>query len=76
MTELNPHHVELNSGHEKVAGIVGCRVFWIDVVEADGGRLGVWWGHNYDDAIRTAEETRTDWELAEPVRDLVVGGCG
>lgn len=74
MTDLNPQYVELDSGHEKVAGVVGARVFWVDIVEVDGGRIGVWWGRSYDEAIRAAEESRLDWQLTEPVRDLVLGG--
>lgn len=75
MTTPNPHHIELDSGIEKVAGVVGGRIFWIDVVEVDGGRLNLWFGHNYDEAIEIAEKNRLAWELSEPVRDLVAGGA-
>ena len=73
MTDLNPHHVELDSGHQKVAGVIGGRVFWIDLVDADGSRLSLWLGHNYDEGIEVSEKIRLAWEITEPVRDLVVG---
>lgn len=75
MTDWRPHHVELDSGITKVAGIdTGNRAFWVDVVEVDGGRLGVWLGHSHHEAIEVAERVRIDFELDEPVRDLVLGG--
>ncbi|HEV2517907.1 MAG TPA: hypothetical protein VGV07_21830 [Devosia sp.] len=77
MTDWRPHHVELDSGITKVAGVVtGNRVFWVDIVEVDGGRLGVWLGHSYHEAIVEAERARIDFELHEPVKDLVAGHDG
>lgn len=76
MIECRPHHVEPDSGITEVAGVTtGNRVFWVDVVEVDRGRLGVWLGHSYHEAIEAAERTRINFELDEPVWDLVPGGA-
>ena len=52
---------------------VGQHRFFVDVIEADGGRLGLWDGQSYEDAIREAEEIAADFGSL-PVCDHVVGG--
>jgi hypothetical protein len=76
MTDWHPHHIELDSGTTKIAGInTGNRAFWVDVVEIDDGRLGVRLGHCHHEAIEVAERARIDSKLDEAVRDLVLGGA-
>ena len=48
----------------------GQRVFFVDLVDADGGRLDVWQGTDYDEAILVAGDISAG-DL--PVIDLVVG---
>ena len=73
MADLRPHFIEIDTGIEKIAGVEASRVFWIDVVEIDGGRFGVWLGHDYSNALDVAEKVRIDFEVNEPVRDRVGG---
>ncbi|MDO9416203.1 hypothetical protein [Pararhizobium sp.] len=47
---------------------VGLFRFFVDVVERDGGRFGMWDGGSYDDAIMTADELSMDFG---PVYDLI-----
>lgn len=54
--------------------LIGKRRYWIDLVEADGGRLGVWDGDFEADALREAETARTEWGIAAPV--VIVGKEG
>jgi len=75
MGDLRPRYIEIDTGIEKLAGVDAGRIFWIDLVDTDGGRLGLWFGHNYDEAIEIAEKNRLAWELDEPVRDLVGGAA-
>ncbi|MHA6688204.1 hypothetical protein [Mesorhizobium sp. A556] len=51
---------------------VGQYRFFVDLIERDGGRIGLWDGPAHADAIREAEAVSRD--AAIPVRDLVVGG--
>lgn len=82
--EANWSHIELSAGtvtHACVLDAHGKRAlpsevgqfrFYIDVVEYDGGRLGLDRCETYDHAICEAEQARHDWQLSSPVRDLVV----
>lgn len=49
-------------------------VFFIDLVEQDGGRVGLWTGSDYEEAVREAELCRREWKIDEPVHDRIVGG--
>lgn len=46
--------------------------FFVDLIEPDGGRMGMWDGPSYEDAIREAEILTR--ESAMHVVDRVVGG--
>ncbi|MVS99242.1 hypothetical protein [Devosia marina] len=82
--EASWSHIELSAGtvtdayvldeHGKRAlpSEVGQFRFFIDVVEYDGGRLGLDSCDTYDHAILKAEQARHDWRLSSPVRDVVV----
>jgi hypothetical protein len=78
-------HVEIHGGIVSSATItnangtrpdwsnVGQYRFFVDLIEPDGGRAGMWNGSSYDDAIREAEAM--GHENSIPVHDLVVGGA-
>lgn len=51
---------------------VGCYKFFVDTIDADG-RIGMWDGHSYDEAILRAHELSADG--FGHVVDLVVGGA-
>lgn len=48
---------------------VGSWRFFVDVVEAHGGHIGMWDGDSYEDAIREADVLSKDFG---PVSDLVI----
>lgn len=52
---------------------VGQKIFFIDVIEADGGLITMWDGSSYEAGILEAEVLGKDFGL--PVRDEVVGGA-
>lgn len=60
-----------DKGTRPVLTNVGSSRFFVEVVEKDGGRIGMWDGPSYDEAIRQATILSMDFG---PVRDLVVGG--
>lgn len=79
-------HIELTSGvssgpsRSECAGIVqldfqniGRRMFFIDAVEADGGRIGMHDCFSYEEAIIAAEEIAREEGIH--VVDLVMGGA-
>ncbi len=78
----SPGHVEIYGGlvtSSTVAGAdgirslpaeIGSRMFFVDVVEPDGGRIGMWSGKSYDQARREAAGLS---EHFGRVRDLVGG---
>ncbi|MFQ3894572.1 hypothetical protein [Sphingobium sp. R-7] len=43
--------------------------FWVDVVDTEGGRLTIWDGRSYEQAILEAEEAAQEWEVE--ARDMV-----
>ena len=51
---------------------IGRYHYYVDVVEADGGRIGMWSGQSYDEAVREANTLSKDFG---PVRNRVVGGA-
>ncbi|WP_010137900.1 hypothetical protein [Oceanicola sp. S124] len=79
---MTPGHVEIASGiissqeHHSAQGKrmlfkhIGERWFFVDAVEADGGRVSLWDGPTYEAAIFEAEVcAREGWG---PVLDLVL----
>jgi hypothetical protein len=46
--------------------------FFVDAIEEDGGRIGMWDGLSYETAIIEASALSGDFG---PVHDLVVGGA-
>lgn len=74
------HGVEINSGTVQSATItdahgtrpdltdVGKFKYFVDVIEPDGGRIGMWCGASYDEAKRQAEFLAKDF--GGKVRDL------
>jgi hypothetical protein len=79
-----PPHIEIFDGilqstvlHDAVGRHVhnsdrGRRCFFVDLVEADGSRLGLRDGFDYSDAIRAGAESARDFGV--PREDLV-GAC-
>jgi hypothetical protein len=51
---------------------IGRRIFFVDAVESDGGRIGLCDGFEYAAAIIEAEEVGREADI--PVVDLVVDG--
>lgn len=74
MTSFRPHAIELDGG--VVRGHAASHGYWfvVDVIEEDGGRLGIWDGPEYGVAIIEAEHARLEFGIEEPVRDVVAGG--
>lgn len=76
-------HVEIHGGVVSSANItdqngtrpdvsnVGQYRFFVDLIEPYGGRLGIWDGPFYEDAIREGESAGR--ENAVPIHDLVMG---
>lgn len=58
------------SGTRPVFDHVGEPRFFIDLVDADGGRLAMWDGESYDAAIIAAGDLSREWGCA--VVDMVV----
>lgn len=50
---------------------VGQFRFFVDLIEPDGGRIGMWDGSTYDDAIREAQAMGR--ESGIPIHDLISG---
>jgi hypothetical protein len=86
MTPANDwSHIELTAGTvaaptmEDATGVhptpedIGKFKFFVDAVDTDGTRLGLYSGEDYEDAIREAEAARVDFEIDHPVRDRVLG---
>lgn len=83
--DINWSHIELTFGTVTEAYMegaggkrpllteIGQQRFFIDVVETDGGRLGLDTCADYETAIRLAEEARVGFEIDAPVHDHVVG---
>jgi len=82
---FHPSHIEIfggivrdvtitdaNGSRSSYEGIGGYH-FFVDVVKHDGGRMSLWSGLDYEDAIRQAEAARKDFGLDHPVRDSVAG---
>lgn len=74
---FRPHAIEIDGGilksttvydahgsHQDYHGI-GDYHFFVDLIEEGGGRLGLWSGFNYSDAIREAETARIELEISE-----------
>lgn len=82
---FHPSHIEIHGGVVREVTIhdvngtrpsyqgIGDFHFFVDVVEHDGGRLGLWSGLDYEDAIRQAEAARIDFEIDQPVHDTIAG---
>jgi hypothetical protein len=82
---FSPHHIEIDGGrlassvrHDRAGphpdySRIGEFVFFVDIVEADGGRFGLWDGLSYDDAIRTAEVASREFGLESGVGDVIGG---
>jgi hypothetical protein len=58
-------------GARPVFDAIGERRFFVDAVEADGGRIGMWDGPSYEAAILEAEAMSAEFG---PVVDMVVSG--
>jgi len=65
MSELNVVLYEIDGGTDKATGEW---VFFIEAVDEGEGRLTIWTGPNYDDAIKIAHHTAEGL----PVVDVVV----
>ena len=83
---FNPAYIEIAAGTVTASTIsdhrgtrpvfedIGQFHFFVTLFETDGTQLGLWSGEDYDAAIREAERSRIDFEIAAPVRDTVAGG--
>ena len=83
---FHPSHIEIFGGIVRSIAVtdangtrpsykgIGDYHFFVDVVEHDGGRVSLWSGVHYEDAIRQAEAARKDFGLDHPVRDTVARG--
>lgn len=65
-------HIEIDVGTivESNSDDLGCKLYFVDVIESDGGRIGMWDGSNYFDALRGASELAADFGNV-PVIDRV-----
>lgn len=84
---FRPSHIEIFGGIVRDVTItdangsrpsyedIGDYQFFVEVVEHDGGRMSLWSGLDYEDAIREAESARIDFEIDQPVRDTIAGSC-
>lgn len=84
---FHPHAIEIDGGilreHYRLADSgrhadhvgIGDYHFLVDLIEEDGGRVGLWSGFDYSMAIREAETARIEFEVSEPVRDLIGGAA-
>lgn len=82
---FHPSHIEISGGVDRDVTIhdangsrpsyqgIGNFHFFVGMVEHDGGRLGLWSGLDYEDAIRQANAARIDFEIDQPVRDTIAG---
>lgn len=86
MTDIMPKFIEIDGGRVTAVRITDAdgerfahydgdpMVFFIDLVEQGGARIGLWQGTDYEEAVREAELCRREWEIDEPVQDLIAGG--
>jgi len=84
-TEIVWSHIELTAGtvtsstieHAggtcQVSAEIGKFKFFVDAVEAGGGRLGLYSCEEYGRAVHAAEKARADFKIAFPVKDNVLG---
>jgi hypothetical protein len=81
---FRPHAIEIDGGilHERYRlddsgrhadHVGGDYRFFVDLIEEDGGRVGLRSGVHYSMAIREAGAARIEFEISEPVRDLIGG---
>jgi hypothetical protein len=59
-----------SNGKHSIAAHVGHHRFFVEIIEPDGGRLGIWDGASYEQAI--LEAGIAGREDAIPVRNLVI----
>ncbi|MEO6013936.1 MAG: hypothetical protein ABIQ30_10180 [Devosia sp.] len=84
---LHPHAIEIDGGILKsttrhtAAGSypeyigIGDYHFYVDLIEEDGARIGLWSGFDYSTAIIEAEVARVEFGVAERVRSRIGGGA-
>jgi hypothetical protein len=82
---FHPHLIEIDGGILRSTTVHGAGAprasyigigdyhFFVDLVEEDGGRIGLWSGFDYSTAIIEAEHARRDFEIEHPVRDRIGG---
>lgn len=61
-------------GTHPLSALVGKRQFFVDVIDKDGARIGMWDGENHADAILTARELAADF--SGKVIDRAMAGNG
>lgn len=67
-------YIDGAEGRRAVPEDIGKFHFYVTLFEADGTRLGLWSGEDYEDAMRQAEDARRAYQIDEPVHDNVAGG--
>lgn len=67
-------HLVTHSGVHRRDEEIGQFRFFVHMNDLDGGTTTLWSGADYEEAIRTAERSRIEWEIDHPVHDNVAGG--
>lgn len=58
---FHPMHLRLDTGVVRDPGGErhGQRMYWLEYVEADGGRCNIWQGYGYEQALAEAKDCLT-----------------
>lgn len=72
MGNIDPHHVLIESGtivESPITTEIGTFQYFVNVVEDDGCKIGLWSGASYSDALAQADEIAEEWGFL-PVIDI------
>lgn len=62
-----------HTGKRVVHYLAGKLTYFVDLIDAEGGRLGLWSGTSYARAVAEAESSQKEFGVAE-IADLTNGG--
>ncbi|HAO2891892.1 TPA: hypothetical protein IHM15_004492 [Escherichia coli] len=65
--------ITTDKGTRPIPYEVGSKSYFVDVIEIDGGHIGMWSGSTYEEAVKQAEVLRKDFNVSV-VRDKIEGG--